>query len=93
MTPARYGVIGSQSVAARQITDELDRAAAEFLELHRMELEFIRDVPEGMPIADAQDRILRGMKELRSAFKKYQSAVKRYRGLANHYGSSVAPIK
>jgi hypothetical protein len=63
----------------RQLSDELDRATAYFLDVQRTEIEIVKQAPSGIPLPDGQQRIVQSGKQMRLAFQKYQQALKQYR--------------
>jgi hypothetical protein len=69
----------SRREKARQLTEELRRATAEFTKMQRLAVEIVRDAPSGLPIPDGQARILRAFQASKLAFDEYQKALKRYR--------------
>ena len=63
----------------RQLSEELDRATADFLDVQRAEVEIIKQAPSGIPLADGQQRIIQSAKKMKLAFQMYQQALSQYR--------------
>jgi len=63
----------------QQLTEELNRETAHFLEVQRAEVEIIKEAPSGIPLPDGKQRIIQAAREARLAFQSYQQALKRYR--------------
>jgi hypothetical protein len=63
----------------RQLSEELDRATAYFLDVQSREIEIVKEAPSGIPLVDGQQRIIQSGKKMKLAFQKYQQALKQYR--------------
>jgi hypothetical protein len=69
---------------ARQLTEQLRKATAEFSRMQQIAVQIVAEVPSGLPVPDGQARIIKAFNESKLAFENYQRALKRYRYFVSH---------